>query len=101
MGRGWVNSIKTANAAKKGAVFTKLAREIQVAAKMGGADPNFNARLRSAIDEAKKNSCSAETIERAVKKGSGQLEGQLIEEITYEGYGPHGVGIIAQRLKCA
>lgn len=96
MGRGWVNTIKTANAAKKGAMFTKFAREIQVAAKLGGPDPNFNARLRMAVDAAKKASCPNDTIDRAIKKGSGQLEGSEIEEITYEGYGPHGVGIIVE-----
>lgn len=96
MGRGWVNTIKTANAAKKGAMFTKFAREIQVAAKLGGPDPNFNARLRMAVDAAKKASCPNDTIDRAIKKGSGQLEGSEIEEITYEGYGPHGVGVIVE-----
>jgi len=76
--------------------MSKLAREIQVAAKMGGPDVNFNARLRMAVDAAKKASCSAELIDRAIKKGSGQLEGQAIEEIQYEGYGPHGVGVIVE-----
>lgn len=96
MGRGWVNTIKTANAAKKGAMFTKFAREIQVAAKLGGPDPNFNARLRLAVDAAKKASCPNDTIDRAIKKGSGQLEGSEIEEITYEGYAPHGVGVLVE-----
>lgn len=96
MGKSWKNPIKAANAAKKGAVFTKLAREIQVAAKMGGADPTYNARLRMAIDAAKKQACPNDTIDRAIKKGSGQLEGALIEEITYEGYGPHGVGVLVE-----
>ncbi len=96
MGRGWANTIKTANAAKKGAMFTKFAREIQVAAKLNGPDINFNSRLRMAVDAAKKASCPNETIERAIKKGSGQLEGNEIEEITYEGYGPHGVGVIVE-----
>lgn len=77
-------------------MFTKFAREIQVAAKLGGPDPNFNARLRMAVDAAKKASCPNDTIDRAIKKGSGQLEGSLIEEITYEGYGPHGVGVIVE-----
>lgn len=96
MGKGWKNPIKAANAAKKGAVITKVAREIQVAAKMGGADPKFNARLRMAIDAAKKVMCPADTIERAIKKGSGQLEGAMIEEFMYEGYGPHGVGVMVE-----
>lgn len=86
-----------ANAAKKGFVVTKIAREIQVASKLGGADPNFNARLRLAVDHAKKNAVPNDTIERAIKKGAGLLDdGSVIEEITYEGYGPHGVGVIAE-----
>ncbi len=96
MGKGWKNPIKAANAAKKGAVITKVAREIQVAAKMGGPDPKFNARLRMAIDAAKKVACPNDTIDRAIKKGSGQLEGSLIEEIMYEGFGPHGVGVMVE-----
>lgn len=96
MGAQWKHSVKSENSAKKGAIITKLAREIQVAAKLGGADPAFNARLRMAIDAAKKNSCPSDTIERAIKKGSGQLEGQTIDEILYEGYGPHGVGVIVE-----
>ena len=96
MGKSWKNPIKAANAQKKGAVFTKAAREIQVAAKLGGVDPNFNARLRLAIDEAKKNSVPNDTIERAIKKGAGLLDGQVIEEVTFEGYGPHGVGVIVE-----
>ncbi|GIL18864.1 MAG: putative transcriptional regulatory protein [Oligoflexia bacterium] len=96
MGRGWINTHKTAVAQKKGAMFTKLAREIQVAAKFGGPDPNYNARLRMAIDAAKKQSCPNDTIDRAIKKGSGQLEGSQIDEIAYEGYGPHGVGVIVE-----
>ena len=96
MGKGWKNPLKAANAAKRGAVITKLAREIQVAAKMGGADPNYNARLRMAVDAAKAQSCPNDTIDRAIKKGAGLLEGDIIEEITYEGYGPHGVGVIVE-----
>ena len=88
--------MKSANSAKKGAIFTKLAREIQVATKMGGADPSYNARLRMAIEAAKKQACPNDTIDRAIKKGSGQLEGSIIEEITYEGYGPHGVGVMVE-----
>ncbi|MEZ0391391.1 MAG: YebC/PmpR family DNA-binding transcriptional regulator, partial [Pseudobdellovibrionaceae bacterium] len=92
MGKGWKNPLKVANAQKKGAVFTKLAREIQVAAKMGGADPAMNSRLRLAIDHAKKNQCPNDTIDRAIKKGAGLLDDAIIEELTYEGYGPHGTG---------
>ncbi|MFN7728676.1 MAG: YebC/PmpR family DNA-binding transcriptional regulator, partial [Bdellovibrio sp.] len=94
MGKSWKNPAKAANAAKKGAIYTKLAREIQVAAKMGGADPAYNARLRMAVEAAKKQSCPNDTIDRAIKKGAGLLEGALIEEVVYEGYGPHGVGVI-------
>ena len=96
MGKSWKNPIKVANAQKKGAIFHKYAREIQVAAKLGGADPNFNARLRMAVDAAKKNGCPNDTIDRAIKKGSGQLEGGLIEEVMFEGYGPHGVGVLVE-----
>lgn len=85
-----------ANAAKKGAIFTKLAREIQVAARLGGPDPAGNSRLRMAIEAAKEVSCPKDTIERAIKKGSGQVEGGSIEEVTYEGFGPHRVGLIVE-----
>ncbi len=97
MGKSWKNGLKTANSQKKGLVFTKLAREISVATKAGGADPAMNARLRMAIDAAKKQSCPNDTIERAIKKGAGQLEdGAQIEEVVYEGYGPHGVGVLVE-----
>lgn len=97
MGKSWKNPLKVANAQKKGLVFTKLAREIQVAAKAGGPDPAMNARLRLAIDNAKKESCPNDTIDRAIKKGAGLLDdGTIIEELTYEGYGPHGVGVIVE-----
>lgn len=97
MGKSWKNAGKTANAAKKGLIFTKLAREIQVAAKAGGPDPTMNSRLRLAIDAAKKQSCPNDTIDRAIKKGAGLLnDGTSIDEITYEGYGPHGVGVIVE-----
>ncbi len=86
-----------ANAAKKGAKFTKLAREIQIAAKLGGPDPAANNRLRMAIDAAREESCPKDTIERAIKKGAGLLDdGSQIEEITYEGMGPHNVAIIVE-----
>lgn len=97
MGKSWKNAGKTENAQKKGAMFTKVAREIQVAAKAGGPDPNMNPRLRLAVDAAKKISCPNDTIERAIKKGAGLLDdGKIIEELTYEGYGPHGVGVIVE-----
>lgn len=97
MGKGWKAAGKLEAAQKKGAVFTKLAREISVAAKLGGGDPEGNSRLKLAIAAAKEQSCPKDTIERAIKKGTGQLDdGKVIEEIVYEGYGPHGVGIIVE-----
>lgn len=97
MGKSWKNAGKMANAAKKGLIFTKLAREIQVSAKMGGADPEMNSRLRMAIDAAKKASCPNDTIDRAIKKGAGLLnDGSIIEEVMYEGYGPHGIGVLVE-----
>ncbi len=96
MGAGWKRDGKMDVAAKKGALFTKLTREIAVSAKLGGPDPDCNTRLKLAINAAKAVSCPRDTIERAIKKGSGQLEGQTIEELTYEGYGPHGIGIIVE-----
>ncbi len=97
MGKSWKNPHKVAAAQKKGQIFTKLAREIQVAAKLGGPDPDANTRLKIAINVAREQSCPKDTIERAIKKGSGQGgEGSNIEELTYEGYGPHGVGVIVE-----
>lgn len=97
MGKSWKNAGKVANAQKKGAMFTKFAREIQVAAKLGGPDPASNGRLRLAIDVAKKNQCPNDTIERALKKGAGLLDdGAIIEEVLFEGYGPHGVGVLVE-----
>lgn len=95
MGKGWKKGAKLEASAKKGLIFTKLAREIAVAAKLGGPDPAGNSRLKLAIDAAKEASCPKDTIERAIKKGSGQLDdGAAIEETSYEGYAPHGVGVI-------
>ena len=97
MGKGWKKAAKSENAAKKGKIFTKLAREIAVAAKLGGPDPEGNARLKLAISVARAESCPKDTIERAIKKGSGQLDdGAIIEEVTYEGTGPYGVGILVE-----
>lgn len=97
MGKQWKAGHKLAASQKKGAQFTKLAREIQVAAKMGGSDPDMNARLKMAITQAQKVSVPKDTIERAIKKGSGELgDSAQIDELTYEGYGPHGVGIIVE-----
>lgn len=97
MGKGWKKAGKLEASQKKGAIFTKLAREIAVAAKLGGGDPESNSRLKLAIAAAKEQSVPKDTIERAIKKGTGQLDdGKIIEEIAYEGYGPHGVGIIVE-----
>ena len=84
--------------AKRGALFTKLIREITVAAKEGGGNPEFNPRLRLAVDTAKEASMPAENIERAIKKGTGELEGVHYEEVTYEGYGPGGVALFIECL---
>ncbi len=83
---------------KRGAQFTKLIREITVAARDGGGDPEYNARLRLAVDTAKAASMPAENIDRAIKKGTGELEGVNYEEVTYEGYGPGGVAIFIECL---
>ncbi len=82
--------------AKRGAAFTKLIREITIAAKQGGGDPAGNPRLRTAIDAAKAENMPMENIERAIKRGTGELEGVQYEEVTYEGYGPGGAAILIQ-----
>jgi YebC/PmpR family DNA-binding regulatory protein len=82
--------------AKRGASWTKVIREITVAAKAGGGDPGGNPRLRTAIDAAKAVNMPAENVERAIKKGTGELEGAVYEEVTYEGYGPGGAAIIIE-----
>ena len=84
--------------AQRGRVFTKLIREITVAARVGGGDPGGNPRLRTAIQAAKAVNMPADNIERAVKKGTGELEGVTYEEITYEGYGPGGVAVLVAVL---
>jgi YebC/PmpR family DNA-binding regulatory protein len=89
-----IKHYKAATDAKRGALFTKLIREITMAAKMGGGDPAGNARLRVAIDAAKAKSMPKENIDRAVKKGTGELEGVDYQEVTYEGYAPGGVALI-------
>jgi len=89
---------KGAQDKKRGKLFTKLIREITVAAKMGDPDPASNPRLRLAVDKAKAQSMPKDNIERAIKRGSGQLEGAEFEEVTYEGYGPGGVAVMVQCL---
>jgi YebC/PmpR family DNA-binding regulatory protein len=87
---------KAATDAKRGRVFTRLIREITIAARIGGGDANSNPRLRTAILAAKNENMPNENIERAVMRGTGQLEGEQYEEAMFEGYGPGGVGILIQ-----
>jgi YebC/PmpR family DNA-binding regulatory protein len=98
MGAQWKQKGRVASADAKGRLFTKLAKEIAVAAK-AGPDPDMNARLRMAIEAARKQSMPKETLERAIKKGSGQLDdGASYEVVTYEGYAPHKVPVIVECL---
>ncbi|MCB0724596.1 MAG: YebC/PmpR family DNA-binding transcriptional regulator [Ignavibacteriae bacterium] len=89
---------KAAIDAKRGKIFTKLLKEITVAAKEKGGDPDANPRLRLAINTAKSNNTPMDNINRAIKKGTGELEGVSYEEINYEAYGPHGVAVIIECL---
>src|SRR6266568_4956730 len=84
--------------ARRGALFTRLIREITIAAKQGGGDPGGNPRLRTAIDAAKAENMPADNIDRAIKRGTGELEGVTYEEVTYEGYAPNGVAVIVECL---
>lgn len=84
--------------AKRGKVFTKLIKEIAVAARTGGGDAGANARLRKAVSDAKAANMPNDTIDRAIKRGTGELEGVSYEEITYEGYGPGGVAVIVDSM---
>src|SRR5450755_1459044 len=84
--------------AKRGVLWSKLSRAIMVAAKNGGSDPGMNIRLRVAIEDARSVSMPKENIERAVKKGAGELDGQQFDEIVYEGFGPGGVAILVEIL---
>jgi YebC/PmpR family DNA-binding regulatory protein len=98
MGAQWKTAIKVANSAARGKVFSKLTKEIIMAAK-SGADPAMNARLRAAVETAKKQSLPRENIERAIKKGAGLLdEPANYESVTYEGFGPHRVPVIVECL---
>lgn len=89
---------KGAADARRGKIFTKLIREITVAARMGGGDPAGNPRLRAAIAAAKAENMPKENIERGIKKGTGELEGVNYEEVTYEGYGPGGAAVLVDCL---
>jgi YebC/PmpR family DNA-binding regulatory protein len=98
MGAQWKTKLKAEAGAAKGRIFTKLAKEIMVAAK-GGADPSMNAKLRMVVEAAKKQSMPRETLERAIKKGAGLLdEGVQFDSVTYEGFAPHRVPVIVECL---
>lgn len=87
---------KGAQDAKRAKVFTRLIRELTISARQGGGDPDSNPRLRSAIQTARGSNMPNDTIERAIKKGTGEIEGMTIEEVSYEGYGPGGVAVLVE-----
>ena len=87
---------KGAADAKRGKIFSKIIREITVAARIGGPDPDGNPRLRLAIDKAKEANMPTDNVSRAIKKGSGELEGEIYKEFTLEGYGPGGVALLVE-----
>ena len=89
---------KAAKDAKRGKLFTKLIKEITVSAKLGGGDINANPRLRTAVTTARANSMPTDNIDRAIKKGTGELEGVTYDEVTYEGYGPGGAAVLVMAL---
>src|ERR1041384_5448495 len=99
MGALWKQAGREANAQKKGQMVAKLVRELMVAAKLGGSDPDLNPRLAAAVEKARKASVYRETIERAIKKGSGQTDEKInYELVTYEGFAPHKVPIVVECL---
>jgi YebC/PmpR family DNA-binding regulatory protein len=99
MGAQWKQAGREASAQKKGQVTVKLVREIMIAAKLGGPDPDLNPRLAAAVEKAKKASVYRDTIERAIKKGSGQTEEKVnIETVVYEGFAPHKVPVVVECL---
>ena len=89
---------KGAADAKRGKVFTRIIKELTIAARNGGGDPDMNPRLRTVIAEAKQHNMPADNIKRAIKRGTGEEEGVMYDEITYEGYGPGGVAILIETL---
>ena len=89
---------KGANDAKRGKIFTKLIKEITIAARMGGGDPDGNPRLRTAVIAAKSENMPKDNIARAIKKGTGDLDGAVYEEILYEGYGPGGIAVLVETM---
>src|SRR6267142_1812375 len=99
MGAQWKQAGREASAHKKGQMVVKLVREIMVAAKLGGADPDLNARLFVAVEKARKSSVTRDTIERAIKKGAGLTDEKItFELVTYEGFGPHKVPVLVECL---
>lgn len=97
MGRQWLHAKRAVASMKKAQATGKIVREIMVAAKMGGADPDGNARLAAAVEKARKESVSRDVIERAIKKGAGTGEDKLVmEHVTFEGYAPHKVPVIVE-----
>jgi YebC/PmpR family DNA-binding regulatory protein len=89
---------KAAQDAKRGKLFTKFIRELTVAAREGGSDVDANPRLRAAIDKALSNNMTRDTVERAIKRGAGELDGQILETIMYEGYGPGGTAVLVETM---
>jgi YebC/PmpR family DNA-binding regulatory protein len=89
---------KGAADARRGKIFTQLIRELTAAARLGGGDPGGNPRLRLAIDKARAQNMPKDNIDRAIKKGTGELGGESVEEVTYEGYGPGGVAVLVETL---
>ena len=87
---------KGAQDAKRAKVFTRLIRELTIAARQGGGDASANPRLRAAVSSARANNLPNDTVEKAIKRGTGELEGMVIEEISYEGYGPGGVAVVVE-----
>lgn len=87
---------KGAQDAKRGSLFTKLAKEIIMAAKAGGGNPDSNLRLRLAIAKARENSMPQDNIKRSIQRGTGEIEGAIFEDVTYEGYGPGGVAVLVE-----
>jgi YebC/PmpR family DNA-binding regulatory protein len=99
LGAQWKQAGREANAQKRGQIVVKLVREIIVAAKLGGADPDLNARLATAVEKARKSSVTRDTIERAIKKGAGLTDEKVaFEMVTYEGFAPHKVPVVVECL---
>jgi YebC/PmpR family DNA-binding regulatory protein len=89
---------KAATDAKRGKIFTRLAKEVTIAAREGGGDTDMNVRLRLAVDKAKAANMPKDNIERAIKRGTGELEGGQLDEVIYEAYAPHGVGLLVETV---